>query len=172
MAEDPLEVSRLGEIVPTSPPDVEQRERQLDEPDDSEAEHSEEHSRADWTRGRLARESVASARVNPERPEQHDLRQHPRAEEEPLDVDSLVDETAPKDRVHVDQRRCQIGRNNCLKQDGGAGDPGGDGHRDQAETERPAQAGSASGKIGVWPSRARVNCSSRGSSRRTGAECG
>ena len=62
--ERPLEVAGLRQVVAPGPPDVEQRERQLDEPDDAEPEHPEQHPRPDRARRRTRVRSAGRAARN------------------------------------------------------------------------------------------------------------
>ena len=94
--EGPVEVAGLREAVAACPPDVEEPERQLHEPDDPEPEHAEQHPRADRPGRGLAGEPRAAARVDPERGEEGDLHQHPVDEEEALDPDGVLHDLLPK----------------------------------------------------------------------------
>ncbi len=62
-----------------------QPERQVDEPHDREPEHPEQHPRADRAGRGLPRERGALARVDPQRREQRDLREHPEDVQEALE---------------------------------------------------------------------------------------
>ena len=87
-----------------------ERERKVHEPRDAEAEHPEEHPRADRPRRGLPRESGAAARVEPERDEQRDLREHPVDVEEAVVALRPLDEVGAEDRVDVDPAERQVVR--------------------------------------------------------------
>ena len=168
VAERPLEVARLGQVVPPRPPDIEQRERKLDEPDDPEAEHAEQHPGADRPGGRLPGEPRPAPRVDPQRREERDLPEHPGEEEEPLDVDGLANECLAEDGVDVDAGEMQAGGNRGAEEERCAHEP--DGDRDSGDDD----AGGAvqAGSIPTGSSIGSTSCSSRSRSRTAGAEYG
>ena len=108
--EEPLEVAELRLLVPSRPPVPREAERQPDEPDDAEPEHPEEHPGADRAGRRLAREHGAASRVQPERHEQRDLRQHPEDVEDALVPFRVVHELLAEGCVDVDRGQGQAVR--------------------------------------------------------------
>src|SRR5215213_9696605 len=58
VAEEPLGVADLRSVVSPRPPELEEAERDLREPEDPEPEHSEQHPGSDLAGGRLARETM------------------------------------------------------------------------------------------------------------------
>ena len=89
--EEPLHVAELGDVVPTLPPEVDDPEGDLDEPDDRETEHSEQHACADATCCGLPRKADAVTRVDGERPDEHDCGCHVAPAQEALEVPGLVE---------------------------------------------------------------------------------
>ena len=73
IAEHERRVADVREPVVALPPEIDDRERQLGRPDECEAEHPEQHPRADGPGRRLACPADAPARVRGER---CDLREH------------------------------------------------------------------------------------------------
>ena len=175
VAERPLEVARLRQVVPSCPPDVEQREGQLDQPDEPEAEHAEQHSRADRPRCRLPGEPRPATGIDPERREEGDLPEDPGEQEEPLDVHRLADERLAEHGVGIDAGEVQAGRDRRAEEERRAHEP--DGERDSRsdEPDGAVQAGSIP-MIPVGSVRRLVegntSCSSRSRSRTAGAEYG
>ena len=109
--EDPVEVAEVALAPAPLPPVRRERERKVHEPGDRETEHPEEHSRADRPRRRLPHESSAALRVDPERDEERDLREHPVDVEEPLVALRALDEVGAEDRVDVDRPEREVVRN-------------------------------------------------------------
>ena len=70
-AEDHLAVAHVRDVVPAVPPQRRDLEREPDEPDEREAEHREQHPRADRPGRRVAQEALAPARVEQEDDERH-----------------------------------------------------------------------------------------------------
>ena len=62
----PVQVALLRDVVAAVPPHAGEAERKLRQPDDAEAEHREQHPRADPARGGLAGEHGAASRVERE----------------------------------------------------------------------------------------------------------
>ena len=108
--EQPVEVAELALLVATRPPVRHEPERQVDEPDDAEPEHAEEHPRADRPRRGLADEGNAASRVQPEREQERDLREHPEHVEHTLVALRLCDEAGSEDGVDVDRRAREVVR--------------------------------------------------------------
>ena len=152
VAERPVEVARLGQVVAARPPEVEQPERELDEPDDPEPEHAEQHAGADRPGGRLAREAGAAAGVDPERREQRDLPEHPGDEEEALDARRpRRTRRLAEDGVDVDCGEVQAGRHRRAEEQRRADEPG----RGRGDDERPSGRG-GSGRLDSRCSRRRL----------------
>ena len=82
IAEHERRVADVREPVVALPPEIDDRERQLGRPDEREAEHPEQHPRADRPGRRLACPAGAPARVRGER---CDLREHSSPRQERLD---------------------------------------------------------------------------------------
>ena len=174
-AERPFQVADLAQVVASRPPDVQQSERQLHEPDDPEAEHPEEHSRADRPRGRFAGEAGAPPGVDPQGREERDLGENPDDQEEALDVLGSANECLAEHRRAVDPNRRKVGRDGAAKEERGAPRP----------TRRPRSATrpSLTARLGFRPPRSSrasrsgvpngsSSCTSRGRSRTAGAAYG
>ena len=173
VAERPLEIARFRQVVPSCPPDVEQRERQLDQPDEPEPEHAQQHPGADRPRGRLPGEPRPATGIDPQRREQRDLPEDPGEEEEPLDVHRPADESLAEHGVGIDAGEVQAGRDRRAEEERGAHEP--DGHRGSRndDADRAVQAGSIPDRAGpAGSSIGSTSCSSRSRSRTAGAEYG
>ena len=86
-------------------------ERQLDDPDDPETEHPEQHPGADRAGGGLPDIGDAAPGVQPQRREQHDLAEHPGGQEEPLYARRLVARApCPNTSPGIDGRKLEAPR--------------------------------------------------------------
>src|SRR5262249_19582910 len=72
--------------------------------------------------GGLAHEDRAAPRVDPERPDQRDLREQPVDVEEAVVAPRAVDEVRPEHRAHVDVRQHEVVGNGGRGEEGCAGD--------------------------------------------------
>ena len=86
-------------------------ERQVDEPDDAQPEHPEQHPGSDRPGRGLPHEHGAAPGVDPQREEKRDLREHPEDVEDALVPLRLGDEVRAEDVVDVDRVECQAARN-------------------------------------------------------------
>jgi hypothetical protein len=153
VAEDRLEVAHRRDVVPTAPPELDHGERELREPDDRQAQHPEEHPRAERARRRLLREPAAVPCVEGERAQRDERSEHPEDEAEAFVPLCAVDEVAAEHRVDVDVGEGQTVGHHAGGQDPGEGDPARDQGDADRELERPHttsagsshSAGSASG---------------------------
>src|SRR5262249_27079817 len=82
VAEDRRDVADLAQVVPPLPPQVENGERQLGNPEDREAEHPEQHPRPHRARSRIGHESGATPRIHGE---------HEHVDDQPADPQQAVD---------------------------------------------------------------------------------
>ena len=92
------------------PEEVGDLERQLDEPDDREAEHAEEHPRADPARRGLAHEALSSERVEDERAHRRQLREEEAQAQEALEAARPGERVRGEEAVRVDARQVQVAR--------------------------------------------------------------
>ena len=153
-AEQPLEVADLGDVVPALPPDRRDRERQLREPDDRQAQHPEKHPRADRPRGRFLRVPGAPARIDRQRHEHDDLGGDPVGEQEPLVALRPLDQLAAEHRVDVDPWQHEVvGDDGVQQEPGGERRARGDGGRDEdvGGAGHVATSGSAGGSAACAP---------------------
>ena len=146
--EDPVEVAEVALPPPPLPPVGGDGERQVDEPGDAQAEHPKEHPGADRSRRRLAHEFRTAARVEPQRREKRDLREHPVDGEEPVVALRPFDEVRPEDLVHVDRAQAQV-----VRDGGGVEEERPDREcRDDERGEGELQKASPSTGTGIGPS--------------------
>jgi hypothetical protein len=141
VAECPLEVPRLGQLVAACPPEVEQAEGELDEPDDPQAEHAEQHPGPDRPGRRLPAEARPALRIYPERREQHDLLEGPADAEQPLDVLCLAHDVAAEDGVDVEWRQGEAPGDGGAEQQPGTAEPRSGGERGDRDPGRTGQLG-------------------------------
>ena len=126
------------------------------DPRDRETEHSEEHSRADRPGGRLPREASAALRVDPERDEERDLREHPVDVEEPLVPLRTLDEVGAEDRVDVDRPEHERVRNGGRVEEIRSGRERHGAERDEGDPQKVSprtgvgKSTSSSGSGSVW----------------------
>ena len=132
------------------------RKGKVHDPRDRETEHSEEHSRADRPGGRLPREGSAALRVDPERDEERDLREHPVDVEEPLVPLRTLDEVGAEDRVDVDRPEHEIVRNGGRVEEIRSGRERDGAERDERDPQKVSprtgvgKSTSSSGSGSVW----------------------
>ncbi len=139
VAERPFEVADLGQVVAARPPEVEQPERELDEPDDPQPEHAEQHPGPDRPGRRLPAEARPALRVHPERREQHDLLERPADAEQPLDVLGLAHDVAAEDGVDVERRQGEAPGDGGAEQQPGTAEPRSGGQRGDRDPRRSGQ---------------------------------
>ena len=147
------------------PPVRGEPEREVDEPHDAEAEHPEQHPRADRAGRRLLRECDPAARVERERDEERDLG------EEPVDVEEAFvplgpgDDSGAEDPTDVDAAENEIVRY-------GRGVEDERGERERPERERRGGGESQKASPGVVIGPRATSSGSRELPRSTGAPYG
>jgi hypothetical protein len=142
--------------VPTLPPEVEHAERNGGEPEDSEAEHPEEHPGADPSCRRLPGQPRTEPGVEPEHDEDEELAEHEEEAGDALEVACPFDNGRAEGLLDVHPWELESRRDVCLRQkvDGDC-----IARRDRgehaAEEEAPAasdHAGASSGSASGEPS--------------------
>ena len=132
--DQPIAVPELRHIVASLPPVVEEPERSLDQPEDGEPQHPEQHPRADPAGGRLAHEPPAVARVEREDDNHDDERDEVADAQEALEVARFVEQIGVEHGRGLDVREPQAVRDLGLPERPGRGaETGGD--RYDAENE-------------------------------------
>ena len=142
VAECPIQIAQLTQVVAAGPPEVEQAEGELHEPDDPEPEHAEQHAGADWPGCGLADEAHPAAGVDPERRNECDLLHHPGDKEEALDAHCFVNKPSAEDRADVHGSEVQAGRYRGVEEQRGAPQPGCGCADDGDRSDEAGQAGS------------------------------
>ncbi len=138
-----------------APPQRDDRERKLCQPDDRQPEHSEQHPRAQRAGRGLLREPHAVARVQRERREAHDEPEHPQDQQEALEPLRPGDELRAEHPVDVDVRQRQaVGHHRPPEQPGDAEPPGDECEADgEAERLHAGTTDSVSSGAGGWGAR-------------------
>ncbi len=122
-AEQELPVVDLRHAVPPVPPVAGHGERHRHEPDEAEAEHRQQHPRADAPGRRLAHETHSLHGVDAEHDEQHHGRQQPVDPVEELVVVGLVELALREERVLRQVRDGQVRRHARLPEQPRCHDP-------------------------------------------------
>ena len=104
------------------PPEIQEPEGDLDEPDDRDSEHAQEHPGADAARRGLLGEAVAVARVHGEGGDEDERRGDVAPAEEALEVPRLVELRGDEHVRGLDRGQAQAVRDHRLPEP-----PGGDG---------------------------------------------
>lgn len=122
--ENELEDVSADDVVSPVPPELRDIEGELDEPDDREPEHPEEHSGSDSTGCRLAREAFAPDCVVEECPDQRYLGQHEVPAREALEVAYAVEHARREVPPCLELRQIEVPRNlAAVPQEVGSGGP-------------------------------------------------
>ncbi len=147
-AEHCVEVAGMRDVVTALPPERDDGEGELDEPDDREAEHAEQHPRADRARRRLARVAAADPRPDGERAQHGEGLERPDQEQQPLVALGTRHERAAEDRVDVDVRERERVGDGGTREEPGEREPRRDERRPDRDARRShgAAASSSSGR--------------------------
>ncbi len=115
--EDPLAVADAGDVVPALPPELREAEGELDDPEDAEPEHREQHPGADTAGRRLADEPHAPDCI----PCEHRHGRQLGEEEEPADdafvVLGALELGGAEDLARIDARRVEARRHDALPEE-------------------------------------------------------
>lgn len=114
--QQPVREDELGEVPPDEivtalPPEADDLERDLDEPDDCEAEHSEQHPGAHPSGRRLAGKALSSQGVRDERADECHLRGDEIPACHALEVSRPIEHASRKEPPLVELRQFQVPRN-------------------------------------------------------------
>ena len=157
VVEQPVDVAQLALLVSPGPPVRGEAEGQVDEPDDPEPQHPEEHSRADRARRRLAREPRAAPRVQPERQQERDLGENPERVEDTLVPLRLRDEVRAEDRAGIEGGEREIvGNRGRIEEERPDCECRDDERREDASQRAPPRSGAVpGGRMGLAPTGSR-----------------
>ncbi len=146
--DDPLLVRGQRDVVAALPPELDEAERELEEPDQPEAEHGEEHPGPDRAGGGLTHELRADPRIDGDHGDDDDLRQDEVPADEALVALGLREGRGREERGLLDIRQLEAVRDDALPEEVSRDEPPGDCRRERdADPDAPGyvNAGSGSG---------------------------